>query len=320
MGEKKDRDYSPTINSFISAVRLLERMKQENAVYSRITEDIYGYEDKKNAMRDLMAVEKWLSQRLNYKSDTEFLLFEIKEEPPKKRRTLCQLTKYGRIFLENVDSIPYMLRKMETDLGVYIEPKTNELQSRLTIGSIDTLALSRLPKIIKDFHQNNRLVSIRIKTGSSLDIKNWLEDHLIDIGFITESVDIKKKYSCDTYRLDEYPVWICPADYLEQGKSPHDLPVILFSEGTSWRKRMNRWLENTQFRILSEAANMEIIMAMVNEGLGRSIVPNTVIEKKKYSNVVSYKEIDEVLYTKIITKRSPNQIVKKFLEYCPVHR
>lgn len=267
-----------------------------------------------------MAVEKWLSQRLNYKSDTEFILFEIKEEPPKKRRTLCQLTKYGRIFLENVDSIPYMLRKMETDLGVYTAPKTSELQSRLTIGSIDTLALSRLPKIIKNFHQNNRLVSIRIKTGSSLDIKTWLEDHIIDIGFITESVDIKKKYSCDIYRLDEYPVWICPADYLEQGNSPHDLPVILFMEGSSWRKRMNRWLENTQFRILSEAANMEIIMAMVNEGLGRSIVPNTVLEKKKYPNVVSYKEIDEVLYTKIITKRSPNQIVKKFLEYCTVHR
>lgn len=44
MGEKKDRDYSPTINSFINAVRLLERMKQEKAVYSRITEDIYGYD------------------------------------------------------------------------------------------------------------------------------------------------------------------------------------------------------------------------------------------------------------------------------------
>ena len=138
------------------------------------------------------------------------------------------LTEDGMLLRRRAEEIVSLAEKTRDDL----RHKQDHLAGTIAVGSGELQSSRFLTQLIAAFQKENPLVSFRIYSGNSDNIKERIERGLLDIGLLQEPVDIAKYHFVRTLVQEQWGVLVrADAELAAKDRvSPADLaglPLIL---------------------------------------------------------------------------------------------
>lgn len=164
----------------------------------------------------------------------------------------------------------------------------------ITIGTFTSVSVHWLPGMIKEFRKEYPYIEFKLMDGGYLEIEQWIESGVIDCGFI--SLPTREKFEVFPLKQDRM-LAILPRDH-PLSQAPY-MPLaqiayedfIIQKAGSDYDAR--RVLERAGIKpnIKFSAGDDSAIIAMVENGLGISILPEMVITRQNHN--VATLELEE---------------------------
>ncbi|MCM3032569.1 MULTISPECIES: LysR family transcriptional regulator [Bacillaceae] len=193
-----------------------------------------------------------------------------------RNRNNIVLTSEGKIIYEHISKILQQQHQLET----VVASLKNFIGGSLSVGILPSVSFVLLPKILAYFAEHHPNLHIRLMEGDYDQIEEWLHNGIIDIGFLVKPHS--KNLVFDSIFDDEL-VCIMAKDhrlaeedklYLEQLKDERwIMPKRTIDRDVSRMLSENKLHPN----IVYELSVDQVILTMVNENLGISIVPNSIL-------------------------------------------
>ncbi|MEO1772256.1 hypothetical protein JZO67_004238 [Enterococcus sp. 665A] len=188
----------------------------------------------------------------------------------------------------------------------------------IRIGTFSSVATHWLPQLMSDFQKDYPNIAFELLLGDYDEIEKWIVNGRVDFGFLRLPTlpELQVQYiEQDELKVilpENHPLTSLPQVSLQD---LYDLPFILLekdgnSDITRLLNKMN-FSPNVQFTTWDDYA----IMAMVEKGLGISILPSLILERIPYKLVI--KELDVPAFRKIGLAYKQKQMLslasKKFI-------
>ena len=151
-------------------------------------------------------------------------------------------------------------------------------QEHLIIGSTESNATTRIIPFLQQLHGDFPNTSLELITNTTREITKELLDYKVDIAFIS---GIPK--SSDLMILNKIDENIVIVE-AENANPPN--VFLSFKKGCAYNEFGQNYLKNIlqeDFKTL-EFGNYEIILGCVKAGMGKSILPMSIVKKHKYEN------------------------------------
>lgn len=152
------------------------------------------------------------------------------------------------------------------------------------IGTFTSVAVHWLPGVLKEFQRDYPGVEFRLLNGDYHDVEQWLADGSIDIGFVT--LPMGEDYECITLMEDRL-LAIIPNDsrFSAYPKFPlvecETEPFISLLESSDHDARKALEAAGVKPNIRFATKDDYAIIAMVEQGLGMSIMPELLLKGRK---------------------------------------
>lgn len=188
------------------------------------------------------------------------------------------------------------------------------------IGTFTSVGVHWLPGIIKDFQRDYPHIEIRLVEGDYLEIEEWIAEGKIDCGFLSlptwdtfEAIPLHQDPLLVLLPLD-HP--LSSEDCITLSQIEHE-PFIMPTKGSDYD--VNRLLEKsgTKPDIKYTLGDDYAIMAMVEKGLGISILPELVLRgQQRNIRLIELKEKSyRLLGIAISSMREVSPATQRFLNY-----
>jgi len=188
-----------------------------------------------------------------------------------------KLTEAGALLFPEMEAIVQKNRELE----ILISDINKADAGTVRLGTFSSVAVHWLPGILQTFQREHPRVEVRILSGDYHDIDQWMDNGDIDIGFIT----LPAKRDMETIPLARDPLMaVLPLDHRladRETVSIEDLGDESFiSLLQSSNHDIHRALDKAGVRphIKYSTKDDYAMLAMVQQGLGISIVPKLLIE------------------------------------------
>ncbi|SCM94703.1 Uncharacterized protein BWINRASL_02303 [Bacillus mycoides] len=201
------------------------------------------------------------------------------------------LTKAGHQFH------PYALELLAIyDKAQEIPQNSDHLEGTLTITSNESLAVYRLPQLLRTYKQENPKVNIVLETNTNEQALKKLHEGETDVIFIIgESIEHNDFITCNL--CNETFGWIFPAHF-PSNTDPllllQDTQFIFTEQSCGYRPMVDRFLRqsgrnpNKTF----ETSNVEVIKQSVMCELGISILPYIVVQESYQKEQLCFQPIE----------------------------
>ena len=201
------------------------------------------------------------------------------------------LTKAGHQFH------PYALELLAIyEKAQEIPQNSNYLEGTLTITSNESLAVYRLPQLLRTYKQENPKVNIILETNTNEQALKKLHEGETDVIFlIGESIEhndfITRTFSNETFG------WILPAYFSAHTNPFHllqDTQFIFTEQSCGYRSMVDRFLRqsgNIPDKTF-ETSNVEVIKQSVMCELGISILPYIVVQENHQKQQLFFQPIE----------------------------
>ncbi|OME88606.1 MULTISPECIES: LysR family transcriptional regulator [Paenibacillus] len=188
------------------------------------------------------------------------------------------------------------------------------------IGTFTSVGVHWLPGIIQDFQRDYPHIDIRLVEGDYREIEDWIAEGKIDCGFLSlPTSDI-----FDAILLHQDPMLVLlPMEHPLSSEDSITLsqienePFIMPSQGSDYD--VNRMLEKARIKpdIKYTLGDDYAIMAMVEKGLGISILPELVLRgQQRNIRLIELKEKSfRSLGIAVNSMREISPATKRFLNY-----
>lgn len=183
------------------------------------------------------------------------------------------LTDDGMLLRRRAQEIVELADKTEREL----QHTESELTGEIAIGCGESVGMTFLSQHIQEFRKLHRQVQFRIYSANADDIKERIEKGLLDMGLLTEPVDIGRYAFLRTPQKDQWGILIPKEHPLAQQKSvtPRDLltiPLIVSGRDTV-RNELASWFGDDYDKIDVAATYNLILNAanMVKNGVGAAL-------------------------------------------------
>ncbi|MDQ0194345.1 LysR family transcriptional regulator [Paenibacillus wynnii] len=190
----------------------------------------------------------------------------------------------------------------------------------ITIGTFTSVSVHWLPGMIKQFRIDYPHIEFKLMEGGYLEIEQWMEAGVIDCGFISlptrdnfEGFPLKKDrilgIVSNDHPLSKQPILsfsqIANEDFIiQKDGSDYDVKRVLGKAGIT---------PNVKF----SAGDDYAIIAMVEKGLGISILPELVL--KGHKNNVTMLELEERSFRSlgiaVTSMKYASPATKRFVKY-----
>ena len=151
-------------------------------------------------------------------------------------------------------------------------------QEHLIIGSTESNASTRIVPFLVQLHSDFPNMSLELITNTTREITKELLDYKVDIAFIS---GIPKHSDLIVLnKVEEDIVVVEP----KIGDAPN--VFLSFKNGCAYNEFGQTYLKNSSnedFKTL-EFGNYEIILGCVKAGMGKSLLPMSIVKKHKYEN------------------------------------
>lgn len=147
------------------------------------------------------------------------------------------LTEDGMLLKRRAQEMLELAEKTEREFS-----SREELAGEIAIGCGETCNMAHLSDVIVSFRERHPLVQFSIYTAAADEVKDRMENGLLDMGLLMEPVEVQK-YSCVSMPdRERWAALVCKDSPLARlsGAGPEDLlpyPLII-----AWREQVNRQL------------------------------------------------------------------------------
>jgi DNA-binding transcriptional LysR family regulator len=186
--------------------------------------------------------------------------------------TLLRLSR--RVF-EDIDEARASIRESQRTLSGTL---------RLVGGM--TVCLYVFPPLLKEFRRAHPAVEVKVIPGATPRLVRQLRAGAADLGLLTLPVNDPNLISTPVMR-EELLLVTAPTHSLARRRQigPQDLvgqPFVLFEASSNSRRTIDEFFmkEHISPRVVSETENVEIIKAMVQIGLGITIIPYQAVARE----------------------------------------
>jgi DNA-binding transcriptional LysR family regulator len=151
--------------------------------------------------------------------------------------------------------------------------------SELHIGSIETIAATRLPNVLEKFRQTNKQAKLKITTASTNQLLSKIKLREIEGAFLSGPVNDESIESVPLY--NEQMVVITQKGYGDPVYETKGQAIIVFGEGCFYRSYFEEWLTYHRITIdsLMTLNTLDGIVGCVQAGLGIAMLPQSVMPK-----------------------------------------
>lgn len=174
------------------------------------------------------------------------------------------LTEDGMLLRRRANEIISLMEKTQQELT----KECDDLVGEISIGCGETQNMSYLSQKIKDFHKIHPLVKFHIHSTTADEIKERIENGLLDMGLVTEPVDISKYNFFRLPQKEQWGILVHEKHRLAQKTfiTPDDLinePLII-AKRTAVQNELINWFNNSSeklnivatYNLILNAANM----------------------------------------------------------------
>lgn len=197
------------------------------------------------------------------------------------------LTSSGKMLLDYADKIIGLLDEAAAALSFSGEPT-----GPLLIGSTQTTAAVRLPKLLSRYYEMYPKVELTLTTDLSDRLAEKVLQYELDVAFGNFRYVHDELTSLPVF--DEEVVVISPPgiDNLDEALMK---PSLVYSRGCAYREMLEdmRQSRGRTYVGTMEFGTLEAILGGVSAGLGISLVPRIVAEKQEQDGAVRIHEIPE---------------------------
>ncbi|BBH20501.1 putative HTH-type transcriptional regulator YusT [Paenibacillus baekrokdamisoli] len=190
------------------------------------------------------------------------------------------LSSSGKALLAYADKIVGLLDEATKALSSLSEPS-----GPLIIGSTQTAAAVRLPKLLASYYEQNPRVQLSLTTGHSEFLMENVLQYVMDGAFIG--------CKCTHPDLQSIPAFqeelvIVSAPTIATLEMALKRPILVFSSGCSYRDVLNQWLSTTGLTqpTIMEFGTLEAILGGVTAGLGISLMPRSIVNKAELEGTI----------------------------------
>lgn len=209
------------------------------------------------------------------------------------------LTEDGMILKRRAQEILSLADKTKRD---FLQ-KDDALSGTISIGSGEFRSTEYLAKIIAEFRNKYPNVKYEIYSGNANNIRDYIERGLLDIGLMSEPIDMRK-YNFVSMPVKEQWGVFAPGDSPLSAKesiSPEDLKgmTIVTATGDFNQSRIGKWLGDYREQVeIAATANLpynEAVLAKENIGVMLSINLNCIYENLRFIPLRPVLEVSTVL-------------------------
>ncbi|RHG08816.1 LysR family transcriptional regulator [Megamonas funiformis] len=174
------------------------------------------------------------------------------------------LTEDGMLLRRRANEIISLMEKTQQELT----KECDDLVGEISIGCGETQNMSYLSQKIKEFHKVHPLVKFHIHSTTADEIKERIENGLLDMGLVTEPVDISKYNFFRLPQKEQWGILVHEKHRLAQKTfiTPNDLinePLII-AKRTAVQNELINWFNNSSeklnivatYNLILNAANM----------------------------------------------------------------
>lgn len=159
----------------------------------------------------------------------------------------------------------------------------------ITIGTFTSVSVHWLPGMIKEFRKEYPYIEFKLMEGGYLEIEQWIEAGVIDCGFL--SLPSREKFEVFPLKQDRMLAIVAKDHPLSQAPF---MPLsqiayedfIIPKTGSDYDVRRVLDRAGIKPNIKFSAGDDYAIIAMVENGLGISILPELVIQRQKHNVVM----------------------------------
>lgn len=209
------------------------------------------------------------------------------------------LTEDGMILKRRAQEILSLADKTKRD---FLQ-KDEELSGTISIGSGEFRSTEYLAKIIAAFRKKYPNVKYEIYSGNANNIRDYIERGLLDIGLMSEPIDMRKYSFVNMPVKEQWGVFV-PSDSPLSKKervTPENLKgmSIVTATGDFNQSRIGEWLGDYREQVeISATANLpynEAVLAKENIGVMLSINLNCTYENLRFIPLSPVLEVATVL-------------------------
>ena len=159
----------------------------------------------------------------------------------RSKHSIC-LTPEGLLFRRRAQEIISLAERAKDELS----PTEEELSGEISIGCGELLSVEELSDIISAFQQEHPLVKFHLHSGYNDDLKEKIEQGTLDMGLLTEPVDIGKYQFVRMNQKEEWGILVHKDSPLAQLEviRPENLsgtPIITTADTPIYRE-LGSWL------------------------------------------------------------------------------
>ncbi len=152
----------------------------------------------------------------------------------------------------------------------------------LAIGSMETTAAARLPRLLADFNRRHPEVELVIETGPTAHLVQRVLDFKLDAALVGGQVEHALLEGRVVFREE---LVLLTGKSLTRVAAPRDVAdtmMLVFRTGCSYRRRLEQWLESGAVapRRTLEFGTFEGIVGCVAAGMGVSLMPRVLVEQR----------------------------------------
>lgn len=159
---------------------------------------------------------------------------------------------------------------------------------KLRIGATEASAATRLPRMLAAFHKRFPKVDVAIETGSIDQITHAVISHRLDIALVP--APLLSDELAHEEAFDEELLLITDRNHraVVSATDLKDCSYLAFRSDRSYRTRFENWLDSAGLkpRIVREFGALEIVVACVGAGMGVSLMPRSLIERRDLTSVI----------------------------------
>ncbi len=209
------------------------------------------------------------------------------------------LTEDGMILKRRAQEILSLADKTKRDFM----QKGEALSGTISIGSGEFRSTEYLAKIIAEFRKKYPNVKYEIYSGNANNIRDYIERGFLDIGLMSEPVDIRKYNFVNMPIKEQWGVFVPSGSSLSEKESirPEDLAgmSVITATGDFNQSRIGKWFGEYKDQVeIVATANLpynEAVLAKENIGVMLSINLNCAYENLRFIPLQPVLEISTAL-------------------------
>lgn len=156
--------------------------------------------------------------------------------------------------------------------------RTGKPKGMFRLGSLESTAGTRLAPILSRYHSLYPDVVVELATGTAGALITRVTNFDLEAAFVSEPFTAP---GLESQPVFEEQLVLVTSKAISKVSDPEDLgrsTLIAFSQGCSYRKRMEEWLGGAMPERVLEFASYQAMIACVAAGTGYAIVPKSVLE------------------------------------------